>query len=358
MKALVISKPMYEYILPLVEFPQDGDNFFINNSIETINNSGILSSIILSKYGIETSYTGMIGEDEEGKKVNELLNSYNVNTDYIEISYNERTEKSYKIYNQKSNKFTSINEKSLKTTLTKYKYDFYPEVIIMDNGDYGANLAAINNFSDAKKIYIADKFTKDSVVYCNKCDYIIAPLAFGVDCTGVTVDLGKTKTIIQMFQKFIDIHSANLIIRLNNFDFLYCVDDEVRLIKNINKNITNKENLYNAILIYSLINTKNIENSIKITNKVMLESGNDIDMIKNIPDFNVVNEIINNMPKEIIENKPIVNTETINNINNDINNSQINTNNNVINEDNNVVIEKPKIATEKIEMGIEKSEKL
>ena len=33
--------------------------------------------------------------------------------------------------------------------------------------DYSANLAAINNFPDSKKIYIANKFTKDSIVYCN-----------------------------------------------------------------------------------------------------------------------------------------------------------------------------------------------
>ena len=32
MKILTISKPVYDFILPLVEFPKDGDLFTINNS--------------------------------------------------------------------------------------------------------------------------------------------------------------------------------------------------------------------------------------------------------------------------------------------------------------------------------------
>ena len=73
MKVLVISKPMYDNIMPLVEFPSDGDNFYINNSIKTISNSGSLTAITLAKYGLDVSFTGMVGEDYIGNKIKEYI---------------------------------------------------------------------------------------------------------------------------------------------------------------------------------------------------------------------------------------------------------------------------------------------
>ena len=37
MKVLVIGKANYNYILPLQEFPKDGDKFYIDNSIKCVN---------------------------------------------------------------------------------------------------------------------------------------------------------------------------------------------------------------------------------------------------------------------------------------------------------------------------------
>lgn len=334
MKTLVISRPIYDYILPLVEFPQDGDNFYIDNSIKTINNIGTLIAITLAKFGMDISYTGMIGEDEKGRIIKETLESYNIDIKYIETSFAEKTCVNYKIYNQKSNKFTTITEKSIKNNLTKYKYEFIPDVVIMDDGDYGANLAAMNNYPNSKLIYIGDKFTKDSLVYCNKCNYIITSLSFASEATGITNNLNKPKNIVGLFQKFVDLYNANLIIKLNNFDILYCINDEVRLIKNVNKNITNKDNLFNALLTYFLINTNDIENSIKLTNKAMLDTTSELDMIKNIPEYKVVKEILDNMNNINIE----IST-TQNQANNTIDNGTRNEQISVINENNSVIQE-------------------
>ena len=114
MKCLIISKPIYDYVLPLVEFPQDGDKFYINNSIKTISNVGSLTAITLAKYGLDVSYTGIVGEDEVASKIKELFDSYRIDTKYIETSYTEKTCVNFKIYNSKSNNFTTITENSIK----------------------------------------------------------------------------------------------------------------------------------------------------------------------------------------------------------------------------------------------------
>ena len=333
MKTLVISRPIYDNILPLVEFPQDGDKFFIENSVKSFGNVGCLVAITLASYGMDVSFTGMIGEDETGRKIKEILESYRIDTQYIETSYTEKTLNNYKIYNSKTNKFTTIVERSIKNNLTKYKYEFVPDAIVMDDGDYNANLAAINNYPNSKLIYIGEKFTKDSLIYCNKCKYIIAPLSFASDATGVNNDLNKPKNILNLFQKFIDLYTANLIIKLDNFDLLYCVNDEVRLIKNINKNITNKDNVYYSVLTYFLINTNDVESSIKYTNKVMLSSSSELDMVKNIPDYNEIKSILDNInivSNEIPTNETINNTDALDGESKDINLNENIVNSNVV----------------------------
>ena len=345
MKVLVISKPIYDNIMPLVEFPNDGDNFYINSTTKSLSNVGSLTAITLAKYGIDVSYTGMVGEDDIGLKIKEIFNSYKVDTKYIETSYTERTCVSHKIYNMKTNKFTNINEICLKTNLTKFKYEFIPDIVIMDDKEYQANLAALNNYPNTLTIFLADKYTKESSVYLNRCKYVISNLKFASDATGVVNDLNKPKNIINLFQKYTDLYKSNLIIKLDNFDLLYCIDDEVRLIKNVNKNITNKDNVYYSILCYFISNNFDIENAIKFTNKAMLSSSSELDMIKNIPDYNVINECINeyksilkeqtniqnNMENTMLSNNTINNQNELNKTENiDILDTQQNINENVI----------------------------
>ena len=337
MKTLVISKPIYDIIMPLNEFPKDGDNFYINESIKTMNSVGNLTAITLGKYGIETYYTGMIGEDSVGNKVKEILNKYNIDTKYVEVSYKEHSEVNYKIYNMKTNTFTNVLENSIKTNLMKYKYEFIPDVIVMDDNDYGANMAAINNYPNANLIYISNKFSNESSVYLNKCKYVITNLSFATNATGIYNNLNKPKVMVSLFQKYIDMYKSNLIIRLDNFDFLYCVDDEVRIIKNVNSHLKNKENVFNSILIYFLINTDNIEESIKCTNKVMLESKNELDMILNIPQYEVVSNVLNEYKSRINSNKEINNSANNGVTNDNVNNAMTNINNvNNVTSNNNV----------------------
>ncbi len=333
MKVLVISKPIYDVILPLVEFPQDGDNFSIEKSINSISSSGSVIALALGKYGMDVSFTGLVGEDETAKKIKDIFGNYKVDCSYLETNYEEKTCVSYKIYNSKSNKFTSINEIGLKSNLTKYKYDFEPAAIIMDDKDYNANLAALNNYPNALTIFIGNKFTRESNVYCNRCKYVLCSIEFASQATGVLNGLNKSKNIVSLFQKFIDLYSANLIIKLDNFDFLYCVDNEVRLIKNVNKNLYNKDNIYYSVLCYFILNGLDIENAIKFTNKAMLSSLNEVNLLNDFPEYEIVSKLCEdyvNLSKNNInniDNNKIVNNNNISNIQNSQN---LNNTNNVI----------------------------
>ena len=210
MKTLVIGKPIYDFIFSLVDFPKDGDKFFIDKAINSISGHASLVALTLGKYGMYVEYTGVVGDDQYSKTIKDIFNKHQVNLKYLETSYTDKTMISYKIYNMKSNKFTTINEINNKTGLTKYKYEFVPDTIVMDDKDYNANMAALNNYPNSKLIFIADKFNKTSNAYLNKCNYILTNLSFASDATGVKNDLDKEKGLVLLFQKYIDIYNSKL----------------------------------------------------------------------------------------------------------------------------------------------------
>ncbi len=317
MKTLVISRPVYEYIMPLVEYPQDGDVFFIEKTINSVSSIGSVVAATFGKYGEDISYTGMIGNDDVGNKIKEILEGFQIDLKYVETSYTEKTCVSYKVYNSKTNKFTLVNDFGIKTNLTKYKYEFFPDVVIMDDKDYNANLAAINNYPNCKSIFIGDKYTSECKFYCDKCNYVISNLSFASNATGVLDNLNKSKNLVLLFQKFIDLYNSNLIIVMNNFDVLYCVNDEVRMMKNVNQTITNKENVYYALLSYYLAKDIDVENAIKLTNKTMLSAPSEVNMLDNIPDYNVIKNVIeeykNNTQAQSVSQNTQAATQTQNN---------------------------------------------
>ena len=73
MKTLVISKPVYDYILPLVEFPADGDKFNIEKAINSMSNYGSVVALVLGKYGVDVNFSGVVGEDDVAKKIKDIF---------------------------------------------------------------------------------------------------------------------------------------------------------------------------------------------------------------------------------------------------------------------------------------------
>ena len=59
MKVLVVSKPIYNYYLPLVDFPSNGDVFNLDSAMESIYGEANVAAYIMANYGMDVSYTGI-----------------------------------------------------------------------------------------------------------------------------------------------------------------------------------------------------------------------------------------------------------------------------------------------------------
>lgn len=90
-KILVISKPIVNNILPLVDFPKNKENYNLNATIFDIAGEANIAAYILGKYNLPVSLTGIIGNDETGNVFKETYHGVNVDLKYIETNYDEKT---------------------------------------------------------------------------------------------------------------------------------------------------------------------------------------------------------------------------------------------------------------------------
>ena len=310
-KVLVVSKPIYNNIMPLVDFPNNKDVFNIDSSLESIMGEANVAAFILGKYGVDVSYTGIVGNDEAGLKFKKILQSNNVKTDYIETNFDLKTDVCHTIINTEKSGFSHIKVNSMKADLSKFKYGFTPEFIVFDDKDFSGANAALNNYPNVPAIFYGKNPNKDAVNMCKRADYIVCNINFASKLTGLEIALNKPKTIVNLYQKLIDLYKGNWIITLEEYGVIYCNDNTVKMIPGIKSEVVDKDkagSVFFGTFAYSIVSGMDIENAVRLSNIAASSSLSTIGAINGIIDLN-----------ELLKYK--VNTN-INQINSNLNTSQ------------------------------------
>ncbi len=269
MKILVVSKPHYNYYLPLVDFPRNGDLFNIDSAITSIYGEANVAAYMLAKYGIDVSYTGITGKDEAGEKFRKILEEANVDIRYMEMDYEQNTDVSYSIIKTEKTGFARIKVNSMKKDLVKYKYDFTPDFIVFDDKDFSGANAILNNYSNVPTIFYGDKPTKDAINMCKRATYVVCNINFASKLTGLEIELHKPKTIVNLYQKLIDLYQCTWIITLGEHGVIYCNDMQVKMIPGIPTEVKDADKaggIFFGTFAYCIINGLDIEESVRLAN--------------------------------------------------------------------------------------------
>lgn len=269
MKTLVISKPIFNNILPLVDFPNNKDVFNIKSSIESIMGEANVAAYILGKYGVPVSYTGIVGNDEAGNKFKKTLESANVDLKFMETNFEEKTDVCHTIINIEKGGFSHIRVNSMEHDLTKYKYDFNPSFIVFDDKDFSGANAALNNYQNVPAIFYGKNPNKDAINMCKRADYIVCNINFASKLTGLEIQLNKPKTVVSLYQKLIDLFKGEWVITLGEYGVIYCNQDNVKMIPALKCEVVDKDkagSVFFGTFAYSIINGMDIENAVRLAN--------------------------------------------------------------------------------------------
>ena len=321
-KVLVISKPIYNNILPLVDFPKNKDVFSINEPLESIIGEANVAAYILGKYGIPVAYTGIVGNDEAGEKFKNFLSNVNVNIKYIETDYEQKTDIYHTIINTEKIGYSHIKVNSMQHDLTKFKYDFNPKYIVFDDRDFSGANAALNNFPNIPAIFYGKNPNKDAINMCKRADYIVCNINFASKLAGMEIVLNKPKTIVNLYQKLVDLFKGVWIITLGEYGVIYCNNNNVKMIPALKVDVVDRDkagSVFFGIFAYSIVSGLDIENAVRLANIGASSSLNQIGAINGILDLGnllkhkkseVQNNVVN--PFNVDNVNPTNNVQTIN----------------------------------------------
>lgn len=284
-KVLIISKPVFNNIMPLVDFPKNKDIFNLNMSLESIMGEANVAAYILGKYNIPVSYTGITGNDESGNKFRKVLEENHVDIHFMETDFEGKTDVTYTIINTEKGGFSHIKINSMKNDLTKFKYDFIPSFIVFDDKDFSGANAALNNYPNVKSIFYGKNPNKDAINMCKRADYVVCNINFASKLTGLEIVLNKPKTIIALYQKLIDLFKGEWVITLGEYGVIYCNENNVKMIPALKTEVVDRDkagSVFFGTFAYSIVSGFDIENAVRLANINASNSLNQIGAINGL----------------------------------------------------------------------------
>jgi len=318
MNVVVLGKPIYEIILESESFPVENAKMKASNKLEIAGGASVYVACMLSKWGIPVHYIGTVCGDEIGNKIKQQLESYNVETKYIEVDYEHKSCVNYCLINKATGSSTQVlhdNEVYLK----RYKFDILPDYIIIDGSDIGAANAAINNYPKAKVILLANQISNEIRDLSKKCHYVCATMNFAQALTKMNFEFNRNKSQVELFQKIKDLNKADYIIMLRDRGVLYTKERQVKMIPAVpieKKDDANSGSSFFGAYCYGILKGLDIDTVAKSANVAGALALTKIGSLNTIPDKEEVYRIVgvSDTPANQVSNEtldmPIQNNET------------------------------------------------
>ena len=111
MKALCVGHATYDITLPTNEFPVENKKMRIKKQVACGGGPACNASYLLAKWGIDTTFAGIVGDDYYGNNIISELEKVGVNTKYVEKNKDIQTDSSYIIANLSNGSRTIITAK-------------------------------------------------------------------------------------------------------------------------------------------------------------------------------------------------------------------------------------------------------
>ena len=267
MKALCIGHATYDFTMSMNDFPKENQKYRVNNTVECGGGPASNAAYLLSLWGVNTYFAGVIGNDENGRKIKEEFKEVNVNTKFLEVDKGNDTSLSFIVINQKNGSRTIFTKRNNKAKLTK-DINIKPDLILVDGDELEASKKVINKNKNAISILDAGRLTPDVIELARIVDYVVCSKNFAEEFTNIAVDLNDKEKLEAIFNKLTN-EFKNVIITIEDKGSLYLKDDEVVLVPSIDvKEVdsTGAGDIFHGAFGYCLLKKYDIEKSIRISN--------------------------------------------------------------------------------------------
>lgn len=295
MKVICIGQAAYDITLPMDHFPIENKKVRSQDKVECVGGSACNCAYMLAKWGMETYFAGVVGDDYYGNSIKQELNNIGVNTKYLEISKDCNTTSSYIINNLESGSRTIITHRPRELVLTSVDTLDSFDVILLDGYEKDFANKIIDENPNAIKIIDAGSLKEATVELAKKVDYIVCSHDFAEDYTNKKVDYEDLTSLITIYNHLKKDFSGKIIITLEDKGcFVY--DNGYKIVPTLKMkaiDTTGAGDIFHGAFTYCVANNYDMIKTLKMSNIAGALSVTKIGGQFSIPPLEAVEKVYN-----------------------------------------------------------------
>ena len=270
MKILCIGHLTYDTTISMDEYPVENEKYRLTKKVECGGGPASNAAYLLGKWGMNTYFAGVAGNDIQGKRAKKEFESVNVNTKYLELNDKVETDSSYIIANDNNGSRTILSVSSnRKEHPLSLNIDDKFDVIEFDGDELEAALKVIKKNPNAIKIIDAGNLRESTKKLSYLMDYVVCSHDFAEDMTNKKMNYKKIDTIIDIYKDLKKEFKNNIIITLESFGTFTEIDGKYKIIPSIKaKSIdsTGAGDIFHGAFTYFIANGFSLEAAILLSN--------------------------------------------------------------------------------------------
>ena len=229
-KTLSLGQANYDIYVNVSEYPKEGTKDRFINKIGCGGGTACNVSYMLAKWGVSSTFAGVVGNDVYGIRVRKELETAGVDTRYIETSYEKDTVLSFVLVDSKNKIPTSFDVADEFVKLKKFDFDFQPDLIILDGNDTYASKSTVERFPKAVTILRATRFNQDIANLALKVNYLVCSMDFVSGHLKMPIDSANVQSLVNAYTELRNRYEhQNIIITLGNNGAMYMVDNQIKI---------------------------------------------------------------------------------------------------------------------------------
>lgn len=269
MKIICIGNAAYDVTLPMNRFPIENKKVRLDSSrIECGGGSASNCAYLLAKWGMETYFGGVVGDDYYGNKIIEEFEKIGVNTKYLQKKAGVPTTSSFIITNTSIGSRTILTDKSKDMVMDRIDVEDKFDIILLDGYEKDFAKEVIKKNPKAIKIIDAGSMRESTLELAHMVDYIVCSHDFAEEFTNKKVDYNDMRTLIEIYDDLKKEFNQKVIITLEDKG-CFTYDNGYKIVPSIKAEAvdsTGAGDIYHGAFTYCIANNYDIITTMKMSN--------------------------------------------------------------------------------------------
>ena len=298
MKIMCVGQSAFDVTLVVDHYPVENEKDKLNDKVECGGGSASNCAYLLAKWGLDTYFGGVIGNDFYGKKILDEYKSVGVNTKYTEVSDTFGTTTSFIIANRSNGTRTILTKRDQGIALTPVDVEEQFDYLLFDGYEKDFCLDLIKKNPNAISIIDAGSFKENTYELAKAVDYVVCSHDFAEDVSHVKIDYNDIDTIVEAYQELKKTFTKNLIITLEEHGCFTCIDGLYKIIPSIKMqavDTTGAGDIFHGAFVYSLANGFDLEKTLLFSNITGALSVTKVGGRNSVPDLQEVESKYNDI---------------------------------------------------------------